>query len=145
MIVIILLFSVLTFQTNLTDADKKQILSLLFQHEQEGTILLSPRTDPKWKTKIHLTVAEENTCDGAVGVAIGWREIKRLSAPLWLRVSYEMWPFNVENFKSDFGGQLRERWKKHGTLYLQEKQDRYWFAHLTSEPIELDFQSVELK
>lgn len=125
----------------------RQLAETLDQPTPPGNLTraIAPGESWKWKTKIHLAVTEENTCDGAVGVAIGWREIKRLSAPLWLRVSYEMWPFNVENFKNDLGGQLRERWKQYGTLYLQEKQDRYWFAHLTSEPIELDFQSVELK
>ncbi|HZN09250.1 MAG TPA: hypothetical protein VFB65_20820 [Pyrinomonadaceae bacterium] len=109
------------------------------------TRAIAPGESWKWKTKILLVVAEQNTCDEAVGVAIGWREIKRLSAPVWLRVSYEMWPFNVENFKKGLGGTLRERWKKHGTLYLEEERSDRWFAHLTSEPIELDFQSVEIK
>jgi hypothetical protein len=56
-----------------------------------------------------------------------------------------MWPFNVENFKEDLGGRLRERWKQYGVLYLEEKSDRYWFAHITSEPIELDLRAAELK
>jgi hypothetical protein len=99
----------------------------------------------KWKTTIQLGVAEENTCSGSVGVQIGWSEIKNLSAPIWLEVSYEMWPFNVENFKKDLGGQLRERWKKYGILYLEEKSERYWFAHLTSRPMELDFRQVQLQ
>ena len=44
--VILLLMSVFIYQANFTDADKKQILSLLFQPDQERTILMSPRTDP---------------------------------------------------------------------------------------------------
>jgi hypothetical protein len=96
-------------------------------------------------TMIRLRVTEENTCAGLDGLEIGWNEIKKLSSPVWLRVSYEMWPTNVENFRKGLGGTLRERWKKHGTLYLEEKLSDRWFAHLTSEPIELDFQSVELK
>ena len=48
MSVILLLMSVFIYQTNLMDADKEQILSLLFQPDQERTILMSPRTDPKW-------------------------------------------------------------------------------------------------
>lgn len=34
---------------------------------------------------------------------IGWEEVKRRNAPLWLRVSCEMWPINVENFKPHLG------------------------------------------
>jgi hypothetical protein len=109
------------------------------------TRVIAPGESWKWKTTIQLGVAEENTCSGSIGVEIGWREIKKLSSPVWLEVSYEMWPFNVENFKKDLGGQLKERWKKYGILYIEEKSDRYWSAHLTSEPIELDFQQVQLK
>ena len=79
-----------------------------------------------------------------VGVEIGWEEIKRRSAPLWLRVSYEMWPFNVENFKPNLGGILRKRWLSYGRLYLEEKSDRYWSAILTSEPIEFPLNQVDL-
>ena len=48
MSVIFLFVSVFIYQASLTDTDKKQILSLLCQQEQERTILLSPRTDPTW-------------------------------------------------------------------------------------------------
>jgi hypothetical protein len=40
-------------------------------------------------TIIRLRVTEENTCAGLDGVEIGWNEIKKLSSPVWLRVSYE--------------------------------------------------------
>lgn len=109
------------------------------------TRVIAPGTSWNWKTTIRLTVTEENSCHGFKGVEIGWNEIKKLSSPVWLRVSYEMWPTNVENFKTGLGGILRERWKKHGTLYLEEKLSKRWFAHVTSEPIELNFQSVELR
>ena len=109
------------------------------------TRVLAPGESWKWKTTIGLRFNEENTCDGSDGVEIGWKELKKLSAPVWLRVSYEMWPSNVENFNKGLGGKLRERWKKHGTLYLEEKSYGRWFASLTSEPFALDFQSVELR
>lgn len=109
------------------------------------TRIIKPGERWEWKTTIKLGIAEENSCSGSTGVEIGWREIKKLSSPIWLQISYEMWPFNVENFKKDLGGRLRERWKQYGLLYLEKKSARYWFAHITSEPIELDFQSVQLK
>lgn len=109
------------------------------------TRTIGPGESWNWTTTIQLAVAEENSCSGSVGVEIGWKEIKKLSESIWLKVSYEMWPFNVENFKRDLGGQLKARWKKYGNLYLEEKSNNYWFAHLTSEPIELDFQPVQLK
>ena len=104
------------------------------------TRVLAPGTNWNWKTTIRLSITEENTCEGYKGVEIGWNEIKKLSAPVWLTVSYEMWPLNLENFRRGLGGRLRKRWKKYGTLYFEEKH-----PHLTSEPIELNFQSIELR
>lgn len=89
----------------------------------ELTRTIGPNESWTWTTTMQLAVAEENTCSGSVGVEIGWKQIKKLSAPVWLKVSYEMWPF-FKNFKN---------------------AHRYWRDHLTSEPIELDFQAVELK
>ncbi len=109
------------------------------------TRAIAPGESWTWTTTTQLALAEENTCSGSVGVEIGWKEIKKLPAPIWLEVAYEMWPFNVETFRKDLGGKLRERWKKYGSLYLEEKANDYWSAHLTSEPIELDFKPVELK
>jgi len=95
-------------------------------------------------TTVHLFFTQDNNCGRGEGLEIGWKEVQNLQTPLWLRVSYEMWPFNVENFKPDLGGKLRKRWKRYGTLYLEEKSFRYRFAHITSEPIELDLRAVSL-
>ena len=108
------------------------------------TRVLLPNASWSWDTSIRLALREGNTCNMHVGVEIGWEEIKRRNAPLWLRVSYEMWPFNVENFKPDLGGILQKRWQSHGLLYLDGKMERYWSAILTSEPIEFPLNQVEL-
>jgi hypothetical protein len=97
-----------------------------------------------WATSIMVYLQERNSCNQHVGVQAGWQEIKALSSPLWLTVSYEMWPFNVENFKANLGGTLKQRWASYGNLYLEEKFGRYWHANLTSEPIELPLNRVEL-
>jgi hypothetical protein len=97
-----------------------------------------------WDTSITLSLREGNSCNQHVGVEIGWEEIKRLTAPLWLRVSYEMWPFNVENFKPNLGGILQKRWQSQGLLYLEEKTGKYWQAILTSEPIEFPLNHIDL-
>jgi hypothetical protein len=108
------------------------------------TRILSRGESWQWDTTVHLVFTQDNNCGRGDGVEIGWKEIQNLQAPLWLRVSYEIWPFNVENFKPDLGGRLRKRWKRHGTLYLDEKSRRYWFARITSEPIELDPRRLSL-
>jgi hypothetical protein len=108
------------------------------------THVLLPSASWSWDTSIMLSLREGNSCNQHVGVEIGWEEIKRLTAPLWLRVAYEMWPFNVENFKPNLGGILQKRWQSHGLLYLEEKTGRYWQAILTSEPIEFPLNHIDL-
>ncbi len=108
------------------------------------TRVLLPSESWSWDTSIQLGFQEGNSCNSRVGVEIGWKEIKRRTSPLWLRVSYEMWPFNVENFKPNLGGILQKRWRRHGLLYLEEKAGRYWHAILTSEPIEFPLTQVDL-
>ena len=105
------------------------------------TRVIAPGERWTMTTMIRLRVTEENTCNGLKGLEIGWSEIKKLSSPVWLRISYEMWPINLDNFKKGLGRRLRERWKKHGILFTEDKD----LTHLTSEPIELNLQSVELK
>lgn len=109
------------------------------------TRVIKPGEGWTWVTTIHILLQEENACDGTVGVEIGWKEIKKLSSPLWLQVSYEMWPFNVENFKENLSETLSERWKTYGALYLEERLGGHASAILTSEPIELDLRGIELE
>jgi len=108
------------------------------------TRVLPPSASWSWNTSITMNLQEGNTCDQYVGVEIGWEDIKRRTAPLWLRVSYEMWPINVENFKPNLGGILKKRWQSHGLLYLDEKTRSYWSAILTSEPIEFPLHQIDL-
>ena len=108
------------------------------------TRVLLPSASWSWDTSILLSFREGNSCNLHLGVEIGWEEIKRRTTPLWLRVSYEMWPFNVENFKPNLGSILQKRWRSHGLLYLDEKVGRYWQAILTSEPIEISFNQIDL-
>jgi hypothetical protein len=108
------------------------------------TRVLLPNASWNWDTSIMLSLREVNSCNQHVGVEIGWNEIKQRTSPLWLRVSYEMWPFNVENFKPNLGGILQKRWQSHGLLYLEEKIGRHWMARLTSEPIEFPLHQTDL-
>lgn len=108
------------------------------------TRVLLPNASWNWDTSIMLKLAEGNSCDQQVGVEIGWEEVKQRNTPLWLRVSYEMWPFNVENFKPNLGSILQKRWQRHGSLYLDEKSGKYLMAILTSEPIEFPLNQIDL-
>jgi hypothetical protein len=62
-----------------------------------------------------------------------WDAIRRAS-PVWLQVSLEMWPVNVEPRVDpnilEFGRMLQQRWRQFGQLQIER---------VTSEPIKLDF------
>lgn len=62
-----------------------------------------------------------------------WDVIRR-SSPVWLQVSLEIWPVNVEPKVDpnhlEFGEMLQRRWQQFGQLQLER---------LTSEPMQLSF------
>ena len=68
--------------------------------------------------------------------------MKTQSTPLWLRVSFEMWPFNTEYFKPNLAVKLQKRWREFGYLWIGEKNGRMHLARLVSEPIELDWNAA---
>ena len=107
------------------------------------TRILKPKESWFWRTDQALIVLEEKP-HSLSRQTLTAEEIKKLPAPIWLRAHLEMWPFNVENFKPGLGGKLRKRWSKAGVLYLREKEkgDRFWFGHITSEPIPLDLSKA---
>lgn len=108
------------------------------------THTLKPGEFWTWNTSVHWGVNIDNTCasNREIGVEIGWREIEKLKEPLWMRVSYQIWPFNVENFKPRLGLILKKRWANLGTFYVEKSDGKYSTGNITSEPIELDFRGV---
>lgn len=129
-----------------TDSEYRDLADLLDKPvpPDKLTRVLSPGESWSWDTSILFRFLESNSCNQHVGVEIGWKEVKKLSAPLWLTVSFEMWPFNVENFKPNLGSDLKKRWQRLGSLYLSDDSQRFSHAILTSEPIEIQLSKVEL-
>lgn len=68
-----------------------------------------------------------------------WSVIRE-SAPIWLLVTFEWWPKNMEpgddREELEFGKMLRHRWQKYGELQL---------GSITSEPIKLDLSMLQPK
>jgi len=68
-------------------------------------------------------------------------EVIRQLSPVWLLVTCEMWPNNIEGLARDrdqlpFGHKLQKRWKDAGLLWLDD---------MRSEPIQLDLKTAVYK
>jgi hypothetical protein len=140
-------YDVAHWQSVVRSTEYRKLAAALDQRTpDEGfTRIMAPGELWDFSSSIQISFRSEKSRDARLGVAIGWREIEKLTSPLWMKVSYEMWPFNVENFRPNLGRVLRKRWKNFGTLYLNDDSGK-GFSHgrITSEPFELDLTKIKL-
>jgi hypothetical protein len=104
------------------------------------TRVLKPGESWDWQTTV--TLRFEASTNHRYPRVPTWEEMKTEPSPLWLRVSFEMWPFNVEYFKPNLAAQLQKRWRNVGWLWIGYKFGRMHLARLNSEPIELDWRAA---
>jgi hypothetical protein len=107
---------------------------------EQLTMILKPGSSWNWRTSVTIRF-EENTHWRYPRLPT-WEEMKTQPSPLWLRVSFEMWPFNAEYFKPNLAPKLQKRWREFGYLWIGEKNGRMHLARLVSEPIELDWNAA---
>lgn len=98
----------------------------------ELTTRLLPGEAYPYVTEIVLYFEKAGSLDGT---RQRWGKILQAS-PVWLQVSLEMWPINLEPDADpnnlSWGKWLQRRWQSFGTL---------WLERLTSEPMRLDLSS----
>jgi hypothetical protein len=105
---------------------------------QSSTRILKPGESWEWETTVNLRFD-----DNPRSYKVPWAEMKTLPSLLWLRVTFEMWPFNVELFKPDLAARLQKRWQRFGNMWIGERTGRRMhLARLSSEPIELDWRAA---
>ena len=104
------------------------------------TMILKPGTSWNWRTSVMIRF-EEKTHWRYPPVPT-WEEMKTQPSPLWLRLSFEMWPFNADHVRPHLASKLQKRWRKFGYLWIGEKHGRLHLARLLSEPIELDWNAA---
>ena len=96
------------------------------------TLVLQPGEAWRFEKVTYLGIDKK---DGPTVHGILWDEMKDLS-PVWLFVTFQMWPVIVELYDDKrFGEMLRKRWRRSGEL---------WLDYLTSEPIALDFNNMKV-
>ena len=103
------------------------------------TRTLAPGTSWTWQTSVMIPFEEKTQRS----YKPNWEEMKTHQSPLWLSLSFEMWPFNTELFKPNLASRLQKRWRKFGYLWIGEKvYGRMHLARLASEHIELDWNAA---
>jgi hypothetical protein len=104
------------------------------------TKTLVPGSSWNWRTSVQIRF-DENT-HWRYPSRPSWEDMKTQPSPLWLRVSFEIWPFNAENFKPSLATKLQKRWRKFGYLWIGKKNGRFHLARIVSEPIQLDWNAA---
>ena len=96
----------------------------------ELTRAVNPGTAFQYETDTVLYIEKQGNFDKT---SQPWDAI-RLASPVWLQVSLEIWPVNVEPKVDpnnlEFGRMLQQRWCQFGHLQIER---------VTSEPIQLNF------
>jgi hypothetical protein len=132
------------WRSDFTDPQFQQLGKLLDSRVPPSGIteIIGPGQTWDLETSFMIRFHQENTCEffPPDGVEIGWKEIRKLHSPLWMRLILETWP-NVGNFKKDFAKQLKKRWSPYGVL-VGAPAGRYWFARMETEPIIVDLSQI---
>ena len=104
----------------------------------DATRILQPKETWTWQTiaSFRMGSRAESYSDN-----LGWEEISRIDSPLWVSVTYSIFPSNVENFKKQLGAKLQRRWKHFGRLWLDPASTH---NTITSEPIMLNLNGVKV-
>jgi len=136
------LFDVAAWESTSRDDGYQRLSQGLDQPTPPPTLtrVLKPGESWDWQTTVNLRF--EATTNHRYPRVPTWEEMKTQPSPLWLRVSFEMWPFNVENFKPNLAAKLQKRWRKIGLLWVGDKFGPKHHARLASEPIELEWRAA---
>jgi hypothetical protein len=110
----------------------------------EFTKILQPKES--WKFKDDFRIYFESEKHERFPEHKTWKEMQLLPSKLWLRITYELSPWNVEFFKPNLIRKLQKRWKKDGNVLVEkDKEGRFNHFHISSEPMLIDFSQAKEK
>jgi hypothetical protein len=73
-----------------------------------------------------------------------WKEMREFPRRLWLRIDYEISPWNVEYFKPDLIRKLKKRWATFGNVLVEKKKESgFNLFRAESEPMRIDFSQAK--
>jgi len=108
----------------------------------EFTIILKPGEvwESQSETDIGFSAEEERN---SWPKKRSWKEMQEFRPQLWLRIAYEILPWNTEYFKPNLIRKLAKRWKNYGNVVLErEKDGRFNNFIVVSEPMPIDFSKA---
>lgn len=110
------------------------------------TKFLQPNETWKFEDSTFIRFSEKKEKYSSFSDNKSWEEMQELPSKLWLTVSYELNPWNVEYFKPKLIRKLRKRWKGFGNVLIEKDRDSR-FSHFTisSESMEIDFSEAKEK
>lgn len=72
-----------------------------------------------------------------------WKEMQEFHSKLWLTISYELSPFNVEYIKPKLIRKLKKRWKSFGNVLVESsKASGNGHYIVSSRPMEIDLSEA---
>lgn len=99
----------------------------------ELTQVLQPKETWTWQTECILRF-NEKTEDYGSSSDLGWEVIGKIGTPLWMRLTYVVWPNNLLRAEKNLKRKLQARWKNIGVLNINED--------VMTEPIEVKLDEV---
>lgn len=105
------------------------------------TVILKP--NEKWTLR-----SEMDIFFGSKTLGLGtktWEEMQKVPSKLWLSVSYEILPWNVEYFKPKLIRKLQKRWKDYGNILIEKEESSHNHFIISSEPMMIDFSQAKEK
>ena len=109
---------------------------------EDATITIAPGST--WNYETSTMVLFDERQDSMYPEQPTWGDIVAKNTKPWMRVGFDVWPFNVETVRPNFGSELAKRWRRHGRLLIGEPSGRgRHHARITSEPLVLDLTRAD--
>lgn len=110
----------------------------------EYTKILQPNEVWNFADKTGIAFSEKKE-SYAMPTDKSWEEMQELPSKLWLKVTYELNPWNVEFFKPKLLRKLKKRWASYGNVLIDSEKGGYSHFWISSAPMSIDFSEAKVK
>lgn len=100
----------------------------------ELTQILQPKESWTWQTTAFLRFYTKPNSSNFSAHDLSWQVIGKIVTPLWMKLNYEVWSYNLQRADKGLRKRLQKRWANIGILNIE--------ASLGTEPIELNLNNI---